>query len=620
MALNTRHEQGMALVSALFLIVLVLGVVAVTTQLTVGNLRQTGDTVATAQTLALAQGGRNFAQSLLRGPVGTKLSDTVTDLAQRNVLGNAGTWVFSKGENSPSPDPQRVAQNMQTLAAQLQNSLPGGGCYGPFTVEGGQTLSVRVTFTGALPACDGAVAETVSIGVGRFISGSRNSTQTYSLPYVTVIAASKGAARRTLTVSGEYQFDVGNGSFARFALLTDIHQQSDRAAQIYFTSDTLFNGPVHTNGNFAFYGQPWFGGAVSSSGVTDTGQRGAWFQRTDGCGGRRQPACTAFRDVADLSPTPAYGNAVPTFTSGVDWEADEIELPNNSNDQKGAAERAGILINGDATVTLSVGTAGTEIPGKNGKKYQAITVNGTEYRAFEDSTFYMKSGNTWRVARNASGQEITAFNGVIYASGRITRLAAPARTNANDPKTAPPALAAFSEITVAAADDIRIASDLKYEDDPCDGDLRRGEDGQVIVPNCETDPLVKRNVLGIYSSGGDVLIGLGNTGGSLNVPRDVRIHATLMASVGQVRVENYATADCNGKVYILGGVIEKTYGPFGRFNSGTGQCTSGMQRSFTYDQRMLNGLAPPYFPTTQMTSLLPSRRIIQYGQAEQERR
>lgn len=617
---RTQREQGLALISALMLIVLVLGVVAVTTQLTIGNVKQTGDTVATARTLALAQGGRNFAQALLRGPVGADLSDTVADLAQRNVLGNASTWVFSKGEASPTPDPQRVSQNMRLLASQLQGRLPSGGCYGPFAVSNTQTLSVRVSFNGTLPVCDGAAEETVPIGVGRFIAGARNSTQTYSLPYVMVVAASQGDARRTLTVNGEYQFDVGNGSFARFALLTDIHQQSSSSAQIYFTSDTLFNGPVHTNGNFAFYGEPWFGGAVSSSGVTDTQTQGAWFQRTDNCGRWWQPACVAFRSVAALTPTPAYGNAEPNFTNGVDWGADEIELPTNSNDQQGAAERAGIYVNGNATVTMTVGTAGGEISGRNGQKFQRIVVNGTEYRAFEDESLYVRSGNTWVRARNASGQDITNFNGVVYARGEITRLTGPTRSSANDHTTSSPTLASFSQITVAASSHIRITSDLKYEDNPCDGDLRRGSNGQVIVPSCETDPLEKKNVLGIYTSGGNIRMGLGNADSSLNVPRDVRIHATLMASEGQVLVENSASAGCNGKVHILGGVISKTYGAFGQFNSGTGQCTSGMQRSFTYDQRMLNGMAPPYFPTTQMTNLLPSRRIIQYNQAEQERR
>ncbi|MCP2014244.1 hypothetical protein L1280_001381 [Deinococcus sp. HSC-46F16] len=617
---RAQREEGLALISALMLIVLVLGVVAVTAQLTLGNVKQTSDTVATTRTLALAQGGRNFAQALLRGPVGADLSDAVADLAQRNVLGNASTWVFSKGEASQTPDPQRVAQNTQVLAAQLQGRLPGAGCYGPFIVSSTQTLSVRVSFNGTLPACDGAAEETVPIGVGRFISGARNSTQTYSLPYVMVVAASQGDARRTLTVNGEYQFDVGNGSFARFALLTDIHQNSSTSDEIYFTSDTLFNGPVHTNGNFAFYGEPWFGGAVSSSGVNDRQTQGAWFQRTDNCGRWWQPACVAFRGVAALTPTPAYGNAEPNFTNGVDWGADEIELPTNSNDQRGAAERAGIYVDGNATVTMTVGTAGSEISGRNGQTFQRLVVNGTEYRAFEDEALYMRSGNTWIRARNASGQEITNFNGVVYARGQITRLAGPPRSAASDPATAPPALASFSQITVAASSHIRITSDLKYEDNPCDGDLRRGSGGQVIVPSCETDPLQKKNVLGIYTSGGNILMGLGNTDSSLNVPRDVRIHATLMASEGQVLVENNRTAACNGKVYILGGVISKTYGAFGQFNSGTGQCTSGMQRSFTYDQRMLNGMAPPYFPTTQMTNLLPSRRIIQYSQAEQERR
>ena len=50
---------------------------------------------------------------------------------------------------------------------------------------------------------------------------------------------------------------------------------------------------------------------------------------------------------------------------------------------------------------------------------------------------------------------------------------------------------------------------------------------------------------------------------------------------------------------LLGGVIEKYYGPFGTANA-QGQQLTGFGRNFTYDTRMTRGFTPPYFPTTNL--------------------
>lgn len=617
-----HRDQGVAIVTVLMLIVILTGVFAVMTRLTILNLQQTGDSLRVTRTLAVAQGGRNFAQSLLQGPVGAKLGDSVVSLAQSNLIGNASTWVFAAGYTTTRPPANIVAQKLDLLSGDVQPRLAGAGCYGPYRVKNNQFLSVRITFTGQLPACDGEPASTVGLGEGRFLSGARNSTQEYSLPYVMVVAASEGTARRTLTVNGEYRFTVGNGSFARYALLTDRHQQSSNSANIYFTSRTLFNGPVHTNGNFAFSGEPWFGGAVSSSGVKDTGYKGGFFAGTRG---------TAFRTPSQLNP-PSYSTTQPEFTNGVSWDAPEIPFPTNSNDQLAAAQQAGLFIDSsNSTVVLSTGV-GEAASVMAGQRYQGITVTAggttTEYRVLEDTInggpgpLLRKVAGVWTPVLNnlVPPTPITRFNGVIYGNGGIASLKGPARVPAGstNPNSAPPALASFAGITVVSNSDIRITGDLKYTDNPCDGALSRNSNGTINVPNCSSDPLAQKNVLGIYSSGGAVRIGAGNSNSSLNVPTDVQIHATIMAD-DTVEVENYRTVACSlGTAYILGGVIQRDYGAFGTFSGSS--CSSGLGRSFTYDQRMLNGLAPPFFPTTSMTNLMPSRQVIQYGQSEQDRR
>ncbi len=93
--MKQHKDDGLAIITTLFLILLLLGVFTVMTRLTLMNLQQTGDAMQITRTLSVAQGGRNFGQSVLQGPVGTKLGDTVVYLAQRNDIGNAETWVFA---------------------------------------------------------------------------------------------------------------------------------------------------------------------------------------------------------------------------------------------------------------------------------------------------------------------------------------------------------------------------------------------------------------------------------------------------------------------------------------------------------------------------------------------
>src|SRR5690606_29036522 len=97
------------------------------------------------------------------------------------------------------------------------------------------------------------------------------------------------------------------------------------------TSDTLFDGPVHTNGNFNIYGRPWFGGFVSSAGVNNRGDQGAYaYDGDDG----------TFRTAGQLEPggnspnmdTRNFTNR-PQFTGGVDWRADDLPLPTKAFNQ-----------------------------------------------------------------------------------------------------------------------------------------------------------------------------------------------------------------------------------------------------------------------------------------------
>jgi hypothetical protein len=105
------------------------------------------------------------------------------------------------------------------------------------------------------------------------------------------------------------------------------------------------------------------------------------------------------------------------------------------------------------------------------------------------------------------------------------------------------------------------------------------------------------NVLGLYAAGGDIVIGP-------SAPNNVIIQAVLMAGTAgsgynsSIYVQNYNGGSPRGNVNLLGGLIEKYYGPFGTFNSSSGSQVTGYGRAITYDTRMSRGFTPPYFPTT----------------------
>ena len=120
-------------------------------------------------------------------------------------------------------------------------------------------------------------------------------------------------------------------------------------------------------------------------------------------------------------------------------------------------------------------------------------------------------------------------------------------------------------------------------------------------------------MLGLYSSGGDIIVGNDNSDSTLNAPPDVHVHAVLMSGSNQIRVERYAQGGDRGAFNLLGGMIQENRGIFGQFGSGGRR---GYDRVYTYDPRMRQGLAPPFFPTTGIGAV-QEVRYFSFGQREQ---
>ncbi len=658
MQLKSKGQQGVSLITSLVVIALVAAVILIMTGRTLSELRHSRDNSAVVQTLLLARGGARIGQDYM-------YSDHLKDLLKNSlttlVKGSTNRWFF--GENTWAlPSESSVAEAMKKLSSNLQTLLDQDFCNQSLNVDG-KTIKVRVYVTRT--ACAATTPETLStkidIPLARLVDGAprglnpasnapmQEQRQTYALPFVLVAEGSQGEYKRTIAVSGEIRFTAGKSTFSRYAYFTN----QDREANLWFSSNTLIDGPVHTNTNFRFTGTPWFGSTMSSAGCQSA---------ASGSCGTKIPGAVftsgnAITDPSQLTDpqNPSYNGATPTILSGVDWNANYVELPKNNVSQRNAAigrnkentadiSTEGILFDADLdSLTLKVTDAlgvplapngfdadGTPRWTPTPSKYQYIKGCSPdfdeqpdecrEYRVGEDDVVQMYDKTD---PLNLEWKTIVGkrpFNGVIYVDGEIERLTGPTRNppTSTQGETAGPAIAAFSEITIASVDDIRISGDLKYEQPPHTGIAVRNADGSVTPPGKINEGAT--NVLGIYTAGGDILVGNRNSDTTMNAPNNVMVHASLMAASGtlplegQILVEDFDNGSCRGNFQLIGGMIQTTRGPFNTFSGST--CITGYERTYTYDQRFLFGVAPPFFPTSGESD--PDNIfVITYGQREQ---
>lgn len=613
---------------ALLLMVVVMGVATLMFARTLGEIKHSGDDAGIVQSLMLARGAANLGGTILQQPVRDALQVIVQAQSSTTAQWSFGTSTVNATYPTAASVMNALSVGSGSVAGTLQPQIDALVCGQSFqpTSGGSGTLSIYVTDQ----ACGQPLPSGVTLPAGHFVAGQpRNGSggsteQTYALPFVLVADGTVGGYHRNVVIQGEYDFTVGRPSFAKYALFTNVHELPNNGGNVWFTDNTLFDGPVHTNQYFRFYHKPWFGGEVTSAGCSNPA--------ATSCNGNPTRIGADFYGqgfVNDPGPSPSftnrYGTQAPELTAGVDWSSAYVQLPQQSNDQANAAQTAGLYVNNnlqsltmwaaDASgAPLTKDASGNWSPAASYQYIQTCTSTRSSscivYRYGSDNVLYQQKNNgTWSVAQ-------TDFNGVIYANGSIQQFTGPSRTppSSTDPADAPPALASFAQVTVASEGTTRITGDLSYEDQPCTGELHRDTSGQVVQPSCTN--LNAQNVLGVYAQSGNVLIGNANGNSSYNAPQNVRIDGVLMSATGTVSVENYAYGSARGSVHLLGGVIEYNYGAFGTFNPNTGLDVSGYSRKFSYDQRMAKGLAPPHFPTVGGDEV-KNVVLYTYGQREQ---
>jgi len=287
---------------------------------------------------------------------------------------------------------------------------------------------------------------------------------------------------------------------------------------------------------------------------------------------------------------------VPNFYGGFQRGVSKIALPQNAYSQQRAA------IGGDPTDTSSVSNreirdslhihggnpndpppTGVYVPNRDGGVSGGIYVQGNaklvtlSLDSNGNQVYTIKDANnvtctiTLDRAHNqtivSGGQNPGTYSGIprgiIYTQGEITDLKGPDRVNG----VPPPAIEGENQLLLVAKNDIIIQRDITYED---------YDNG--------------KNILGIYSTSGNVRIGT-------SAPNELCIDAFVMASSYQkvFTVDNYWSGNYRGQVHLRGGVVQNYYGPFGTFNT-YGKLT-GYGRDFRYDRR---GFEPPYYPLTRV--------------------
>ncbi len=611
------RRKGVALVASLALLVVTAGVLALIFSSTMRDINHGANDAAIIKSLMLARGGATIGARILQGPIKGELNDIVQDTANTVGRWQFGTSSLAMGGSRPTPE--SVMQDLAEVSRLLQPEIDALLCNQNITPNGSSsivTVHIFVTDTacGNIP-----LPNKVKLPSGRFVEGAG---RTYAIPYVMVSEAKVGDYKRNIVAQGEYQFKVGGDSFAQFALFTNEHKTVD-GSDIWFTHDTLFDGPVHTNGNFLFYRDAWFGGQVTSAGFTNPNNVNVPNPQNPPTGDK--PGADywgiGFKNDSELAVTTSYTDAssgittAPTFAGGVTWNSSYIQLPTNAFDQRLQARRKGIDLTDDLgsndiySMTMWAADAACSLNPKinsmtsNGSGGWTTTATTQCINVCSDATtcvlYQITPGNNGKkkVYKNGVLQE-SDFNGVIYANGEIKRLTGPDRVPATstDSADAAPAFAAFSQTTVVAKNGARITGDLKYEDPPCTGYPERQADGSVTPSVCNN--IDAENIFGLFVPNGDILIGNNNGSADLDAPNNVAIHGSLMASTGVVTVEDFRNGAPRGSVHLLGGIIENNYGGFGTFNGATGAYNSGFGRQFAFDTRLGMQVKPPYFPGT----------------------
>ena len=465
--------------------------------------------------------------------------------------------------------------------------------------------------------------------------------------------------RRRVILSGDFSLRVRRQSFARYLLFTHVHTMPS-GDDIWFTSRTGFDGPVHTNGELRFAFFPKFSDRVTSAGCTNPSCANsprdyAWFsnngsalrQRTNEnvVGGVRRDAPVR----ADNTPGNVADdgdNAAANFTRGVAV----VTVPPNSYNQRAItigrdpgdlapngwsagqwklairqvipelADNTSNIPNGIYVPVTDSNGNGISDPGE--PLAGGVYVEGD----LTSLTLGISGGGSLAAYAFVQGSEmVTVTVDRASQTTTVTSSAWPApqtRTFRGVPKGWQSVPGSENAMMIYVQGDVGTASGSSG----LSGTLEEKEQTTLVaagrinisghiryedppdVSDAFDNPL---NVLGLYSARSDIRI-------TTVAPNDLVLHAVLMAGQpgssdghnSSAFVQDYNAGPPRGSVHMIGGIIEEYYGAFGTFTPSTGAPQTGYGRDFFFDRRLARGIEPPYFPTSTLFEVVSGSQRI----------
>jgi Tfp pilus assembly protein PilX len=611
------HERGIALVVALVLLML-LTVLGMTMY------------VAVNSDMLINGYYRNFRGGFYGADSGLNI--------MRQELANR---LLAKIPASFDAATQPIAPGVEIDVQKTLNAQYGGATFTPITA--GQAHSwpakYQVSFTDApgfakdglqLVSCTvqgGGAGSTCAAPINSVKTPVTGYTYTYNYHLMSYGRGGGSTQKTTLAESGTLSIVAtlqptadSTVSFAAWGMFIDKSAVCDGSTLVPGT----ISGPVFTNGawNFGTSGQYIFTDTVGSAG----GKAG--YQFSNGC-----------EQVAGGSDSKKIGKdtvtIAPTFASPLKLGQAALPLPTNDYNQqravldgvgsgsqpskaemhaalrnvgeskyptsgpgagvwlpydvdgKGVATftGGGIYVEGDANITLTPGTNGTQMQqiytvvqgtGKTAVT-TVITVNFDPMNPSAGSTQISSGGNTVNingvpVRRDPDNPSLIEGDAtMLYVNGNINSLAGPGQ--------AQPAIQDGTALTVAAAQNVTITGDVLYKTEPVT--LTQNQ-----IPGTAADTLIPGNdkgqSLGIYTAGGDIQLKNSQANGNLQIDASL----ASIAANGTGGLVNVGSAI--NKLTIVGGRIQNS---IKNINATT--------RNVFFDRRYgSNNFAPPWFPST----------------------
>lgn len=625
-----RKNSGFAIITALMLVAVLIGIMSVLLVEVIGNLRQSRASVQQAQALAISEAGDTYGQYVLQGPGESDMETYLTGYTSTFIVNGsnpATTWIVPQND-------------WAVVAGQFQNSLN--------------------TVYANMPTSDvnGLGTARVNYQISRFrgVTRAKNS-QTYTADYVLTTTGIAGGGKRHVQDKGIINIQLGRPSLSQWLFLVN----DAGGTNGFFPTGTVFNGPVHANHNWGFWGTPIFKGVVSTS------DDGAYyydksFHRHKVAGDSyppftvpqfdkgfirnapliNLPTSTLSQQRAALGLNPATdlnGNGIPDPPSKREIceqlllnqapynyncnKTNEYTIPGNGiflvNDGRpfslGGVVYAG-KISGGIYVNASLSSLVLRAAGntqvytlKQGGNSWVITV---DYAT--NSTTLVKNGGTPQVYQGTPngaapiGSDTTKIGGAtgqIYVKGTIGSLSGPPRTGAipaspttpdhPPPSEVQPALAVGTQLNITAVGQVGITGDLTYA---CDPTQLSSTAYLSAHPSCSTGKPLK-TVLGVMSQDKNVMI---KETANQNQVNNIYLWGSYLAGTSGhgLAVQNPGGRPPQGAMHLFGGIIQSVDQIRGTINS-NGTLTSGYREHFDYDARFASSaLAPPNFPTVRV--------------------